>query len=430
MTIYLDYNATAPMRSLVKERMQELLGLALNASSQHALGRRARGIIEDSRRIIAGALNCFPDEVIFCASGTEANNWALRSFPHPGPLPKGEGVIVSAIEHASVLKAVAGGGGEGIPVTKDGVVDLEALERKLKSPPLMGEGRREGDSPHKSPPLPNPLPQGERGLVSIMLANNETGVMQPVAEAAKIAKQYGALLHCDVVQAFGKIPVDFSALGVDMMTVSAHKMGGPVGAAALIIRRGLNIEPMFKGGGQESNRRAGTENVAAIAGFATAVELMDFAQMERLRGWLRDAEMQVSETPSSLRGSGLGEGVAGAGFDSLTPTHSLRERGIVFGAAAPRLPNTACIAMPGVSAETQLIAFDLEGIAVSAGSACTSGRIEPSHVLKAMGVDEKTAATAIRVSGGWNTTEADVRAFAGAWKKLYERKASAKAAII
>jgi len=364
MKHYLDYNATAPLRPEVRDAMQELLVLPLNASSVHAAGRRARSIVEDSRGAIAEAVNAFPNEIVFTASGTEANNWVLRAL-------KGLPLFISAIEHSSVLKtAQAICQPVMLPVTADGILDMAAFEEQL--------------------------PEGEPFLVSLMLANNETGVIQPVREVADMVHARGGLLHCDAVQALGKIPVDYTMLGCDLMTLSAHKMGGPIGAAALVIKSNLSFAPLLTGGGQELNRRAGTHNVAAIAGFAKAVTLMDFAQMKVLRNWLDAMEEDI-----------------------------LAEGGIIFGKSAPRLPNTSLIGMPGVASETQLIRFDLDGMAVSAGSACSSGRIEPSHVLSAMGADAATAGSALRISGGWNAQEADIQAAAQAWKKLFALRKSA-----
>ncbi|MDE3016984.1 MAG: aminotransferase class V-fold PLP-dependent enzyme, partial [Pseudomonadota bacterium] len=258
------------------------------------------------------------------------------------------------------------------PVTSSGIVDLSALDRLLAG--------------------------GGPALVSVMLANNETGIIQPIKEVSELTKKYGALLHCDAAQGFGKIPVDFGVLGCDLMTLAAHKCGGPVGAAALVVRRDLPVLPPLTGGGQESGRRAGTENVAAIAGFARAVELFDFRHMKALRGWLDEMEAEISSP---------GMGQAGGGM--------------VFGKSVSRLPNTSCIAMPGVSNEVQLMDFDLNGFAVSAGSACSSGRIEPSHVLAAMGVPEASSRSAIRISGGRQTTEQDITSFTEAWKRMYQR---------
>lgn len=353
---YLDYNATAPLKPEVRARVTELLDKPLNASSVHSFGREARKIIEDSRGRIAEFISVFPREIVFTSSATEANNWALGAFPD-------RRVLVSAVEHSSVLNASRN---NVIPVDANGIVRLEALSTMLA----------ENSNPT---------------LVSIAIANNETGVIQPICDIAELCHKHGALLHTDAVQAFGKIPLDAGLLGADMLTISGHKCGGPVGAAALVVRGNLALPPMLRGGGQELNRRAGTENVAAIAGFAVAAELSPLVE---LRGWLEAMEKELA--------------VEGA---------------IVFGQAASRLPNISCIAMPGVPQETQLMHFDLAGIAVSAGAACTSGRIEPSHVLLAMGVPKELAGNAIRVSGGWATKKAEIELFATEWKKLFSRKA-------
>lgn len=392
MTIYLDYNATAPLRPQVMSRMAEILSEPLNASSVHGHGRQAKKILEDSRKLLAETISAFPGEIIFTATGSEANNMVSRGFP-------ARKILASAVEHSSVLKASLRGSeataaiqpenkngiaspmarNDVIEVDNNGIIDLADLDAKLSS--------------------------AEAALVSIMLANNETGVIQPMGEIAAICKKHGALLHTDAVQALGKIPVDFSLLGADLMTLSAHKMGGPVGAACLVVKQNLPIEALIKGGGQELNRRAGTENIAAIAGFAKAVELIDFARMGKLRGWL-DAMESV---------------ILSAAKDLAKDSSPSAQNDNVLGKQAPRLPNTSCIAMPGVSSEVQLMDFDLKGFEVSAGSACSSGRIEPSHVLSAMKIDKKTASSAIRVSGGWNTAENDIISFTNAWKTLYMR---------
>ena len=356
--IYLDYNATAPLRPEVLAVMQECLATPLNASSVHRFGRDAKKQLENARKTIADAISAWPNEVVFCALGTEANSWALRAVV-------GRRILVSAVEHSSILKAA---GENRIPVDSNGLVDISALDGRLA--------------------------QGALALVSVMLANNETGVIQPIREISEVCKKHGALLHCDAVQGLGKIPVDFGALGADMMTLSAHKCGGPIGAAALVVRRELAITPLLTGGGQELGRRAGTENIAAIAGFAKALECVDFAQMQRLRGWLDAMEDQMQA---------MG--------------------GVVFGKTAPRLPNTSCVAMPGVSGEVQLMDFDLKGFAVSAGSACSSGRIEGSHVLAAMGIAKKQAESGLRISGGWKTTETELISFTEAWKSTCSRLA-------
>jgi cysteine desulfurase len=360
---YLDYNATTPVRPQVIERMAKLLAEPHNASSVHFYGREGKKHLENAREVIAQAVNAWKNEIVFTSSGTEANNAVLYAA---GP----RRILVSAIEHSSIVKTVPHA--EQIPVDANGVVKLDALQALLAK-------------------------NNDPVLVSVMLANNETGVIQPVADVVKHCREWhpDAQVHTDAAQALGKIPVDFSMLGVDMMTVSAHKLGGPQGAAALVLRNDLPIKPLLTGGGQELGRRAGTENVAAISGFALAVELAqnDAAQWKRLRLWLDVMEDAiVAHAPEA----------------------------IVFGREVPRLPGTSCIAMPGVGSETQLMAFDLAGVAISAGSACSSGRIESSHVIKAMGFDE-VAGTAIRISGGWNTQEADVQKALTEWKKLYDR---------
>jgi cysteine desulfurase len=241
-------------------------------------------------------------------------------------------------------------------------------------------------------------------LVSLMLANNETGVIQPVAEAARMARAAGAFIHCDAVQAAGKIPVNFQDLGVDLLSLSAHKLGGPQGCGALIVGDRVALRPQLLGGGQERGRRAGTENVAAISGFGVAAELAlqdlpGMTEIARLRDRLERAVRQ--SVPSA----------------------------VIFGAAAARLPNTSCLGLPGLSAETQVMALDLDGVAVSAGSACSSGKVRPSHVLAAMGVGADLAASAIRVSLGWQSAAADVEAFLMAWRKLAARRGLLQTAV-
>ena len=312
-----------------------------------------------------------PADVVFTGSGSEANNLALF-----GPRPAR--VIVSAIEHASVLRPAAErrGGFAFVPVDGDGVVDLAALEREL--------GAKDGAGPV---------------LVSIMLANNETGVLQPVAEVVRLAHAAGALVHIDAVQAAGRVAIDFAALGCDMMSLSAHKLGGPKGIGALVRRDGLALAPLVAGGGQERGLRAGTENVAGIAGFgaaarAAARELADGTEIARQKALRDRIEAAVAAASQEAR---------------------------IIGAGAPRLANTACIALPGMAAETQVMAFDLAGIAVSAGSACSSGKVEPSHVLAAMGLAPEIAGAAVRVSLGYGSGEADADAFITEWRRLHER---------
>jgi cysteine desulfurase len=366
--VYMDHNATAPLRPAAFEAMREALARCGNPSSVHRFGRLARRTVEDAREQVALLIGVRPAEIVFTSGGTEANALALAGAGRAR-------VIVSAIEHDSVLRNAPGA--ERIPVDASGLVDLGALEDML-----AGDARP--------------------ALVSVMLANNETGVIEPVAEVARIAHEAGALLHCDAVQAAGKIAVDVDALGVDLLSLSAHKLGGPQGVGALYVAGHVALEPLVRGGGQERGRRAGTENVSGIAGFGAAAaaaydELDGFAALAGLRDALE----------SRLRG--------------LAPV-------TVFAADAPRLPNTSCVAMPGVAGETQVIAFDLAGIAVSAGAACSSGKVEPSRVLRAMGADERAAAGAIRVSLGWNSRAEDIDDFAEAWARIYAgRHASATA---
>jgi cysteine desulfurase len=273
--------------------------------------------------------------------------------------------LVSAIEHDSLRGTSEP---ELIPVTAAGVVDLAALEALLAA-------------------------DSRPALVSLMLANNETGVLQPVAEAARLAHRHGALLHCDAVQALGRLPVDVGALGVDLVSLSGHKIGGPAGVGALYVRSGLDLAPALLGGGQERGRRAGTENLAGIAGFgaAAAIAVGELEDMRRVAG-LRDAlEARI---------------------------HAARPEALIFGRDAARLPNTTCVALAGVPAETQVMVLDLAGVAVSAGAACSSGKLKPSTVLRAMGVPPEIAGSAIRVSLGWRSEAGDIDRFIGAWSGI------------
>ena len=362
--VYMDHNATTAVRPEARDAVALALALTGNPSSVHGSGRTARRLVEDARDAVAALVGAEPAWVVFTSGGTEANNLALRVLPKRAP------ILCSAVEHASVLSVMDGI--VEIPVDGDGVVDLAALEALL-----AGE-----DTP---------------ALVSVMLANNETGVIQPVADVAALAHEHGALIHCDAVQAAGKMAIDFRALGCDLMSLSAHKIGGPSGVGALVVTSGveggLALIPMLRGGGQERGRRAGTENVPGIAGFGAAARaaregLTDFARLGR---WRERIENRLRQHADSR----------------------------VYGFGAPRLANTSCLTMPGVEAETQVIQLDLAGVAVSAGAACSSGKVEPSRVLAAMGVDANEAATAIRVSLGWNTTEDDADKFVEAWIQVY-----------
>jgi cysteine desulfurase len=357
---YLDYNATAPVRPAVTEAMCAVLAQTGNPSSVHRFGREARRALEGARAAVAALVGAAPEQVVFTSGGTEANNQALRSA-------RGA-VAVSAIEHVSVLAAAPDA--VRIAVDVEGRVELGALEREL--------ARRAPD------------------VVSIMLANNETGVIQPVRDVVEIARRHGARVHCDAVQAGGKLAIDMTALGVDLLTLSAHKFGGPQGVGALVVRAGLEPEAFLCGGAQERRWRPGTENLPGIVGFGRACELaLADADWRQRTGALRDRlEAQIAALAPAAR---------------------------VFGRGAERLPNTSCLTMPGVSNQTQLIAFDLAGIAVSTGSACSSGKVGPSHVLAAMGVDPGEAASAVRISLGWASTLDDVDRFVDAWSRLYVR---------
>jgi cysteine desulfurase len=368
--IYLDWNATAPLRPEAREAMAAAWDLGGNPSSVHAEGRQARGLVEQARVSIADAVGALPRNVVFTSGGTEANALGLT----PG-LRRGSGfpvtrLLVSAIEHASVL---AGGrfpteAVGAIGVTRAGLLDLDRLRAMLEG--------------------------GPPALVSVMLANNETGAVQPVAEAGEIVHSAGGLLHVDAIQAFGKIRFDINAMNADLVTLSAHKIGGPKGVGALLLAEGLpGPEPLLRGGGQELGRRAGTENVAGIAGFGAAAK----------------AAMAVLQ----------GEAIRLKNLQNRLETGLRRTAGvIVFADEVARLPNTTLFAIPGLKAETAVIGFDLAGLAVSSGSACSSGKVQPSHVLEAMGFGSELAEGAVRLSLGWSTSDADVDRCLEAWRKL------------
>lgn len=358
---YLDHNATTPAKPAVIEVMQQIQGFPGNPSSIHKAGREARRLVEESRQPLASALNAGSrDVIVFTSGATEANNMVLAGAGM-------ERVIVSAIEHPSVLNASIEK--ETLPVLPNGVIDLAALDRML-----------EGNT--------------KQTLLSVMMANNETGVIQPIDQVVAIARKRGALVHTDAVQAFGRIPVDIQKLGVDFLTLSSHKIGGPQGVGCLVIANCVNIAPMIKGGNQEKSFRAGTENLTGIVGFSKAVEIADLAAYQKLAALRDRIENELTAAAPALK---------------------------IFGKDAPRLANTTMFALPGASSETQLIALDLAGICVSNGSACSSGTVKASHVLKAMGVPESEAGSSLRVSLGWNTTEKDVELFISEWLKMYER---------
>jgi cysteine desulfurase len=361
---YLDWNATATLRPQAQAVVAAALEVTGNPSSVHASGRAARRLVETAREQVAALAGVAARDVVFTSGGTEANMLALAPA-------LGDTLLVSAIEHPSVRSGGRFAAAEDIPVTAAGVVDLAALERLVA-------GR-------------------SRPLVSIMLANNETGVIQPVAAAASIVHAAGGLLHVDAVQGPGRIACDFGALGADLMTLSSHKIGGPQGVGALIKRDGLPLDPQIKGGGQERGARAGTENVAGIAGFGAAAEAVRLGSAEE--------SARMAQLRDKLE----------AGIRAVAPNS------VVFGAVAARLPNTTLFSVTGMKAETAVIAFDLEGVALSSGAACSSGKVAPSHVLAAMGVPEGLARGAIRVSLGYATSDGDVGTILKAWEKLAER---------
>jgi cysteine desulfurase len=370
---YFDWNATAPLRQEARAAMLAALELTGNASSVHAEGRAARQVIEAAREKVANLVGAGAKNVTFTSGATEANMLALTpALEVMGTKHWRDRLFVSAIEHPSVR-----GGGrfapdavEELPVTSAGLLDLRALRSAMV--------------------------RAERPLVSVMLANNETGILQPIPEIAEIVHAANGVLHVDAVQGPGRIDCRIGDLGADLLSLSAHKLGGPQGAGALIRQSTLFgdlhiAEPLIKGGGQERSLRAGTENVAAIAGFGAAAVVAnqtDAAHMTALRDRLE------------------------AGIRAATP------QAIIFGQGGARLPNTTLFAVPGIKAETAIIAFDLNGIAVSSGSACSSGKVQASHVLAAMGVEPALARGAVRLSLGWSTTQADVERLLTAWNKV------------
>jgi len=359
--IYLDYNASTPLRPEARAAMVAALDATGNPSSVHADGRGVRRAVEEARASVARLAGAAPASVVFTSGGTEANALGIRGSER-------RRVLVSAVEHDSALSAAPDA--ERVPVDRHGVLRLDALDEMLAASP-------------------------EPALVALMLVNNETGVVQPVAAATAIAHAHGALLHCDAVQAAGRLCIAEEAAGVDYLAISAHKLGGPAGTGALILGPGAPLATQ-QGGGQERGRRAGTENLVGIAGFGAATARVGLCpeETERLEGLRRRLE---------------------DGIRSISPAAA------IYGEGARRAPGTSCIGMPGVAAETQLMAFDLAGVAVSAGAACSSGKVAASHVLRAMGVAEAEARCAVRVSFGWGTTATDIDGLLGAWADLYRR---------
>jgi cysteine desulfurase len=387
---YCDHNATAPLRPACRDAMAHALTVTGNPSSVHAHGRAARAMVEDARDQVAKLVKAKADQVIFTSGATEANNLALWGAIE-GAIDQSETdkaaritrLFVSAIEHSSVLKPaeavadrVAGIRLERLPVTPDGVLDLEALRIALRE----GKGR---------------------ALVAVMAANNETGVIQPVAEISRLCREAGALLLVDAVTAAGKIDLDAGLS--DYLTLSAHKLGGPQGVGALVVNTNAPLAPQITGGGQQKGLRAGTENLSGIAGFGAAVKTVLADQNEASR------TMSVRDHFETALKVSLPDAV-------------------IFGVNAPRLGNTANVALPGLQAENIVIALDLDGVMVSSGSSCSSGKIVPSHVLSAMSVADNLASASIRVSFGWNSTADDADAAVAALAKFVARVRARKAA--
>ena len=363
--LYLDANASEPLRPEARTAAAAALDVAGNPSSVHAEGRAARRLLEEARESVAALAGLAPAAVVFTSGGTEANATALA-----GCAAEGRRVLAGATEHDSVLRAIPAA--ERIPVDRDGVIDLGALATALADP--------------------------RPAAVAVMLANNETGTLQPIAEVAALCRRAAARLHVDAVQAPGRLPLgDLGALGADTVALSAHKAGGPKGAGALLLASGWWPGPLLRGGGQERGMRAGTEPLPAIAGFAAALaaaEAWRAAGGAARLGALRDAIL--------------------AGLAVRVP------HAVPIAMGASRLANTLCLALPGVAAATQVMALDLAGIAVSAGSACSSGKVAESHVLRAMGLGP-LAGSAIRVSLPWTAPEEAPRRFLDAYAAMAAR---------
>ncbi len=364
---YLDFNASAPLKPEAREAAIEALSVSGNPSSVHQSGRAARAIVEKARESVAQLVGARTQDVVFTSGATEANNLAVCGF---APVSEPSRVIVNVTEHPSVLEAREDF--ERLPVRPDGVVDIVLLQRMLTDR------------------------DWRNCLVSVMAVNNETGVIQPIDEVVSAAHAAGALVHCDAVQAMGHVPIDMSGQGIDILTISGHKMGGPRGVGALIAKPEVHLSAIIRGGGQEKGKRSGTENVTGIAGLgAVCASVGAYApNVDRAKG-LRDAlENLVRERVPQAR---------------------------LVAANSPRVGHVTCLALPGLPAETQVMALDLDGVAVSAGAACSSGKIKTSHVLTEMGLGDDIAGSAIRVSLGWNSTDEDVEAFLAAYARLADR---------
>ena len=361
--VYLDYNATAPLRPEAAEAMMAALRQPANPSSVHQFGRAARVQIENARKKIAEAVQVHPSALTFTSGGTEANNMILTGF---------RTVFASSVEHEAVLAACPGA--YIIDVDQNGVICLDHLEALLSD--IADE---EKDS----------------SLVSVMAANNETGVIQPLRDIGLLCRQHKVAFHSDMVQAFGKLTLSPEDDGIDYLTLSGHKIGAPTGTGAVWCRAGRPLNSLLAGGGQEQGRRSGTENVSGICGFAAAAQAAQPSELDHMQSWRDEAEQMIIQQCPQIE---------------------------IIGSNAPRLVNTSCLFLPGLAAQTAIMALDLAGFAVSSGSACSSGKVISSHVLTAMGRDD-AAGQVIRVSGGWQTTRQDFHRLAQAVIDLYKRKA-------
>ncbi|MCJ8322631.1 MAG: cysteine desulfurase [Hyphomicrobiales bacterium] len=378
--IYLDYNATAPVRPKVKQAVMAALDLVGNASSIHQEGRKARGLIETAREQLAGLINAQTKEITFTSGGTESNNLVLAS--NLGALGKKQplaATLLGATEHPSLIKAqeLSPRPVDIIKVDHNGLLDLTHLQQ------LLAGWKDKSDLPV---------------LVSVMLVNNETGVIQPIDKIVEIVRKFGGFVHLDAVQALGKMPIDFADLNVDLMSLSAHKIGGMLGAGALVIRLGVLVDSYIKGGGQELGLRAGTENIPAIAGFGiAAIEcVVDLEKISHYNDMRQKLEVLIQAISADA---------------------------VIFGQNTPRVATTSCFAIANVTAERALMSLDLAGIAVSSGSACSSGKVSQSHVLKAMGYANDLALCGLRISFGWDTKPQDLDEFITEYTKIYQRMA-------
>lgn len=372
--IYLDHNATTPLSEPVKAAIAQALEVYGNPSSVHQDGRAARKIVEDAREAVAHCVGSRPADVVFTGSATEANTMIVRAFADAG-----HSVFVSSIEHASVIDVLDASNVTIIPVSQEGIVEATALEA------LLSERFAPVDDTGGAEPF----------LVSVMLANNETGAIQPIHEIARVVHAYGGLIHCDAVQAIGKLPVNMSDLGIDFLSLSAHKFGGPKGVGALIATAASLkwLKPLFLGGGQERRYRAGTENLLGIAGLGEAARhatqrMKDMQRLGHLRDGLDDAVIAI---------------------DPQT---------VIFAKDQARLANTTCFSVTGLSSEKAVIQCDLKSVSIGSGSACSSGKVAPSHVLKAMGASDDLTASSVRVSLGVENTEAEISEFIEVWRSI------------